>query len=359
MKDHNKSGQKITLINDSVIYYGGLKPAGGTGAAIDRIKSMDLGAFAIDEASEIPKDFFLVLCSRIKRGLLEKIIKTNPSCNKTNPLYKGLLTSNPEPGWVRQYFVDNKYPDHTFIPSLPSDNPHLSADYVEGLKQKYPPEWITKYLNGDWDAYEGDNFVFPYYKIKESIDRELELDCEEVEYGLDVAEFGGDTTVLFKRTGGKAELCFNHPKSDLMETVGWVQAVMRDDGCLDAPIKVDSIGIGAGVASRLEEEGRNVTRIVGAEKAEEREDGMAFFNKRAQMYYELREDMLNDRISLEDNPELVAQLSCIKYGYRSDRALEVESKTSLRKRGIKSPNLADALVYAFAKSETRDMVRWL
>lgn len=352
ISSHNKSDQVIRLINGSMIMYGGLKPSGGSNP-IDRIKSMDLGAFAIDEASEIPYDFFLVLCSRIKRGFLEEVTK------RRDVLYKGLLTSNPEPGWIRTEFIDNKVDDHIFIPALPADNPHLRSDYVEDLRRQFPPEWIQKYLEGDWDAFEGDNYLYPYRLLRDSVDVGLQEDKENIAYGLDVAEYGKDATVLVRRCGPVLQICWEHKKADLMSTCGHILMEMDGNGDnMETPIKVDAIGVGAGVASRLEEMGYNVIRIGGAERPDEHPYQIKFNNKRTELYWKFKEKLEKGEVDLPDNDKLLAELSCIKYDVLSD-TVSVWSKQKLRKDRVNSPNMADAVIYAYSDIGGEPMVRWI
>ena len=89
------------------------------------------------------------------------------------------LTSNPGgPGhsWVKAYFVDTGKPDELvtrqvesrllggqqrrtvqYIPARPTDNPHISAEYIYELEQK-PSALRAALLHGRWDAFEGQAF---------------------------------------------------------------------------------------------------------------------------------------------------------------------------------------------------------
>jgi len=130
--------------NGSQIIYGGL----GGSEDRDKIKSMELGAFAIDEATETSEDMFKLLQTRLRWRLPDG----------SRPAYHGLLATNPEPGWVKDRFVTQRRPGYRFIPALPRDNPHLPEDYVSGLRidwEHASPEWIRRYLDGSWDVFEG------------------------------------------------------------------------------------------------------------------------------------------------------------------------------------------------------------
>ena len=141
IRKHFRDDRIILFRNGSEILYGGL----GGDEDLERIKSTEFGWFGIEEATETYEDMFLLLCSRLRWKL--------PS--GAHPRYVGLLTSNPEPGWVKDRFIDRNLPDHVFVPALPKDNPHLPEGYDSNLRVLYPEEWVKRYLDGSWDVFEG------------------------------------------------------------------------------------------------------------------------------------------------------------------------------------------------------------
>lgn len=152
MSNHIATKKTIHLTNGSTILYGAL----GEAQDFERIKSLEIGWFGIDESSETVENNYQMLKSRLRWQL--------PSGEY--PPFFGLLASNPEPGWVKNTFVTPQMmgkplPNHTFVQALPSDNPFLPADYVDDLKQSNPPEWVRKYLEGSWEAMEGQ--IYPMW----------------------------------------------------------------------------------------------------------------------------------------------------------------------------------------------------
>ena len=146
MSNHHKTERKIYFLNGSVILYGSL----GDRDDLERIKSLEIGWFAIDEASETPFENFHMLKSRLRWKLPDG----------TTPYYTGILASNPEAGWVKDVFVtpqqqDNPAHDCSFIAALPSDNPFLPEGYVDELRKSNPETWVRRYLDGSWESLEG------------------------------------------------------------------------------------------------------------------------------------------------------------------------------------------------------------
>jgi len=115
---------------------------------IEKAKGVDLGWLWIDEPSEVPEQTYLMLLAQMNWQL--------PGGSR--PPYMAMLTSNPEPGWVKRRFIDKRPRDFVFIPALPRDNPHLPEGWEDELRAGMPGDWIEKYLNGSWNVGEGSVF---------------------------------------------------------------------------------------------------------------------------------------------------------------------------------------------------------
>ena len=61
------------------------------------------------------------------------------------------------------------------------------------------------------------------------------------------------------------------------------------------------------------------------------------------MWATLKDLMENKEVEIEEDQETFAQLSSRKYFLASNGKLEVESKKEMKKRGLDSPDRADAL----------------
>lgn len=167
LTSHHKTERVLHFPNGSVLMYGAL----GEAEDFERIKSMEVGCFGIDEASETVHENYLMLCSRLRWRLP----------NGTYPPFFGLLASNPEPGWVKDTFVKPHQlgvplPNHTFIQALPRDNPFLPPDYIESLRQANPEDWVKRYIEGSWDALEGQ--VWPMFSFDQHVIEPFDIPYE-------------------------------------------------------------------------------------------------------------------------------------------------------------------------------------
>lgn len=340
---HHQTEHYYRLVNGSLVFYGGL---GDDQRAIDRLKSMELGWFGIDQAEETSESHFFLLASRLR-------------LKAPNVRYKGLMTANPAPGWVKHRFIEQKLEDHIFIPSLPRDNPFLPADYEESLRKLYPDELVKQLLEGDWDALEAGNYLFKYADIKNAIEREVDIeDSEPNIIGQDIARYGDDSSVAIIKRGNKVEWIDLWAKTNLMHTTGKVVNLI--DRFKPSMVNLDAIGMGSCVYDRLIELKYNQVNAINVQEKARGEDKEKFANLRAEIYKNLSSKFENGEISIPDDLELVAQLSSVKYKINSRGQLQMESKEDMKKRGTKSPDKADALALAFMDSPLIEArIRWL
>ena len=110
-------------------------------------------------------------------------------------------------------------------------------------------------------------------------------------------------------------------------------------------VNVDSNGIGYGMAQHLKDVGFPVREVnVGAAPRKKER----FVNLRAELYWKFRERaQLGDLAGLTDE-KTIAQLAGIQWELNSRGQIVIEKKEDARKRGVKSPDRADAVILAFA-----------
>lgn len=179
-------------------------------------------------------------------------------------------------------------------------------------------------------------------------------DGRPVELGVDVARFGSDRTVICARRGDRVIDIASYTKKDTMETAGLVNEFVKrySPSC----VRVDAIGVGAGVVDRLKElEVPGVTGINVARRATNREH---FANLKAELYDGLRERFQQGRIRIPSDRKLISELASIRYSFSSSGQIRIEDKDELRSRGRPSPDMADALMLAFAQTPRSGFMVW-
>ena len=164
----------------------------------------------------------------------------------------------------------------------------------------------------------------------------------EVVLAVDVARFGSDRSVILRRRGDHVEDIRTFHGLDTMQLTGWVISAINESQ--PSRICVDEIGVGAGVVDRLKEQGY---RVQGINVARRSGQDALFANLRAEGYWRLRELFTSSKISIPADNQLMGELAALRYSYDSQGRILIESKDSMRQRGLPSPDKADALMLAF------------
>lgn len=222
------------------------------------------------------------------------------------------------------------------------------------------PMWQARVM-GEFPS-QADSTLIPLNMIEASMDREYrnehgwKVDQGSVQYGVDVARFGTDRTVIFQTAGGFVSEPIIIHKQDLMTITQRIIDTV-DHTLWNTPIRVDDTGLGGGVTDALRkalsatDDGGKLYhyRVIPINFGESANDKEKFYNKRAEMYWNLRELIINKKLSLPKNDALANELASIRYEYTGKQQIKIEAKDEIKKRTGRSPDLADALALAFAK----------
>lgn len=117
-------------------------------------------------------------------------------------------------------------------------------------------------------------------------------------------------------------------------------------------VRVDASGLGGGVADRLWDlsKGGKLYEVVEVLGGAASPDRRKHYNDRAYQYDSARMRMFQGRVDLDPRDEnLLDELTGVQYDFAdaaSGGGLKIESKEAMRKRGRKSPDYADAAIYA-------------
>jgi hypothetical protein len=258
-------------------------------------------------------------------------------------------------------------------------NPLHATGRFRDCFDKYSHRWITKHVNsldvsftnkvelkrwgddygrdsdffrtrvlGEFPKVGSDQFISPA-AVDAAMSRELDPSHHDpLVIGVDVARFGSDESVIFPRKGRDcrsiAPLTFRGLPLDQFEDR--IVAFMNSHpDCRQ--IFIDSTGVGAGVCDHLIRRGYNVCDVVFAGKATEQIDGVAYANQRAHIWGQLRHH-LRYLCLPANNQALKEQLTAPEYSFNNKGEILLEPKDAMRRRGVPSPDLADALACTYA-----------
>lgn len=135
---------------------------------------------------------------------------------------------------------------------------------------------------------------------------------------------------------------------DLTSTAATTINLARENGVSPDDITIDDGGVGGGEVDHLRSMGFRVNSINFGEQATDEED---MLNARAQMYAG-KEGMLTwikSGGALEEHKDWI-ELTKIRYKKTLSGKTQIEPKDQMLKRGVESPDIADALALTFAKN---------
>lgn len=190
------------------------------------------------------------------------------------------------------------------------------------------------------------------------------LEAWPEELGVDVGG-GHDKSVFCHRRGPWARIIKRTTTPDTMETAREMLRLMVDLDCTRG--KIDPVGIGHGALDRLKEIGKpravqradlgvfseverdKARRVVGVNVGEPPMNAERFENLRAELYWALRQRFQTGDIAIDPSDDkLAGQLTSMRWHSNSRGQICMEKKIDMKKRGLPSPDEADALMLAFA-----------
>jgi phage terminase large subunit len=250
-----------------------------------------------------------------------------------------------------------------------TQDPRKDRAWYEGeCKRLGDPALIAQELDIDYTA-SLEGIVIPGAWVRAAVNLDLPRSGRCV-CGLDVAEAGSALSVLVPRWGAFVGDPVSWGQANTTETAH--RAAEHCRRLQAAVLSYDVCGVGAGVRGALASfEGRlpffcnavnggaSPTEAIWPDRRTSKE---RFLNLRAELWWGLRvrfekahehstQGVLHDpgeMISLPDCPQLIAELSLPTYGLTETGKVKIEGKEQMRRRGVKSPDHADALCISFA-----------
>lgn len=350
MKDFHKytgikvpSSKDVKLPNNSEIMFRHMDELSGV------VQNVNLGWFFIEQMEEFDTAFeFDLLDGRLRRE----------NCFRQG---FGIANTNGH-NWVWRRWKNKGGPEYMCDLELPSefdgmgydgfaslveaqtfDNlAHLPSDFIGSLKIKKEvnPSQYRRYVLNSWEDTDTDDAVIPYEHIIRAVNADIFCLHEKRRIVCcDPAEFGDDKTIIMAMEEGKIVRVEALRKKEPMETAGRIVRMYRETGSTVAAI--DSIGIGAGIRSRLGELGVNVQGINVGMKASDPE---LYKNLKAEIWMNAQEMFRENLISLPDNDELIEDLAAMRYSTNSKGQVQTEKKEDTKKRLGRSPDMGDCFV---------------
>ena len=293
----------------------------------------DFLLFLIDEASGIPDVVFEVAAGAL-----------------STPGAVVVMCANPTRASGFFYDTHHKLRDrwHTMRVSsedVPRARGHIEdviASYGKG-SNKYRVRVMGDFPNAD------DDTVIPLSAVEAAISRDVApLEFYPI-WGVDVGRFGDDSSALAKRQSNK----LLEPVKEWLglDNVQLANLIKREydntpKDLQPSEILIDVIGIGAGVVDVCSRIHKLPARGVNVAESPSTDD--KFRRLRDELWWMGREWFLERKCSMPQDDKLISELTAPTYDFDVMGKIVAESKKDMKKRGLRSPNKADAFLLTFA-----------
>ena len=197
-----------------------------------------------------------------------------------------------------------------------------------------------------------------------------------IDIGVDVARYGDDSSVVCpvydKAQQGEPDI-YHH--NNITELAGHVVVLIKKQAWkylgVEIHVKVDCDGMGVGVYDILQEQQEAITEEInkeweaagieapfvlelcechfggeGGTIGDVGDDPIEYENSTGLMWGSVRLALYEKRLKLWESDQQISQLSNRKYIVNSKGKIELERKEAMKKRGLHSPDMADALALA-------------
>jgi hypothetical protein len=337
----------------------------------------------IDEAGGVPETIFNAVDSLVTNIDCRVLAIGNPD----DPASHFAKICRPGSGWNVIHLDALRSPNFTKeeLAKYPEVRRLMIREGIRPSKEKIPdrirpmlvsPLWVderikrwgvnsplfTSKVRGQFPKVTIDTLIPPHL-VTAAWYRDLEPVDTSRSLGVDVARYGMDHTIIVERRGGVVRVVQDIAKGPTTETAGLViRHGWTDLGA--AVAYVDDDGVGGGVVDQLEQDEYPVFPMNGGARYDGPEfvkgrgpsngnPGVPLFvNQRSWWWWRAKEALEGPSgtggdgwIDLDPADEdLASQLISVKYKINSHGQIEVESKDSMRKRGLPSPDRADAFI---------------
>jgi hypothetical protein len=290
-----------------------------------------MDGLVLDEVAQLPGDLWseVLRPALMDRGGWCTFIGTPKGTNLFSETYYEALR-RPREWWAGLYTC--------------YDTDALPAEEIEAAKRDMKESHFRREMLCDF-AVEADDQLISMEAVRAAAGRTLMTEAYfrlPIVFGVDVARFGDDRSVLIVRQGPAILDMQSWDRNDLFELASKTAEAWRQYE--PAAVFVDVNGVGAGVVDILVQLGY---RAIGVDSSSKPTDP-TYANLRAEMWHRMA-SWFDGEVSIPNNQRMFIDLTSPTYKYNLNNQILMERKEDLKKRGLPSPDFADALALTFAQ----------
>lgn len=336
-EDFTYTNNTITnTVTGSNFIFKGLRK--GTTQSVKSLEGVDIAW--VEEAQSITEESLEVLAPTVRKAGSQLIFTFN-RMTELDPVYVKYVQNPPEDTFSLQvnYDVAMKY---GIFPEVLRKEMEYDREHNADL---FTHKWLGEPIS------QGDFSIISRTSIMKAMERKIEGDGT-IEVGVDVARMGSDRTVFWKRKGLKTIDSKILSKLRTTEVCDALEQFVNFDKTI--LLKIDDTGVGGGVTDEMIKRGYNVKAINFGGVAQ---DNDKYPNWISEAWFHMAEIM--NEAELPMNSDLLMELSTRQWKQDNKGKRRIESKDDYKKRGFRSPDLADACIICYGASVEPGLLTFL
>jgi len=305
----------------------------------DSLGSTEYTGVFIDEASQVKAKAKTILLSRIRYKL-----------DEFNIIPKMLIASNPSKNFLYKDFYKPwrdkiMQPYRKFIPSLVTDNPYLSDQYIENLK-RMDKNSRERLLYGNWEYDDDPARMFEYDDLCDLFTNHVDKSDEKYLI-IDAARGGGDKIVMGYWEGFLLKDIAYWQKASTVYSENRIKEWEEKKQVKRHHIAIDEDGIGGGILDHLPGCRGFVNNAKPIQKGVDKTN---YRNLKSQCYFYLADFVRLGKIAVRTSDEqiknwIIEELEQIKeINQDKDVKKEVIHKDEIKQNLGRSPDFSDMMM---------------
>lgn len=287
----------------------------------------------VDEASGVPDPVYIPLEGAMTQEDNRCLLIGNMTKN-VGYFYDTHFKEGIKEKWTRLHWDSRK-------------STNVSPEMVDYFKTKYGESSNVFRIRVAGDPpLADDTTLIPLHMAQACIDNEIVEDPDDSIYlGVDVARYGDDESIILPREGMRVHPWEAFQGMNTIDVGGHVLMTYNEVGATG--VAVDEIGVGAGLTDWLYKVSKHSNLVAyGINVSMASSNNMRYHRLRDELWWKMRDNVMGLKYRFPAGvmgEELCNELSSVTYSFDNNGAVLVESKRDMKKRGVKSPNIADAL----------------
>lgn len=310
----------------------------GTSQSVKSLEGVD--KVWVEEAQSITEESLDILSPTIRKTGSQLIFTFNRQ-NELDPVYVRYVMNPPEDTYSRLINYDVAV-RHGIFPEVLRKEMEYDKQYNPEL---YTHKWLGEPLS------QAEMSIVGRARILAAMERTIEGDGMLI-CGVDVARMGNDRTTFWLRKGLKTIKTAIHTKLRTTQVCDALEHFLDFDKTIE--LKIDDTGVGGGVTDEMMKRGYNVKAINFGGQAQ---DNDKYPNWISEAWFHMAEVI--DECELPMNQDLLMELSTRQWVQDNKGKRRVESKADYKKRGFRSPDIADACIICYGEAQEPGMLAFL